>query len=95
MTTAEARGQIETIIKVVESLQGHCEHAQAVLAQIPAKAGRRALGWYDSFVELMVAVAGTLEVPITTRGTSQREPEETPFMVLVFGVERSRLWRSR
>ena len=88
MTGSEARTQIETILKVVESLQGHCEHAQAVLAHIPAKAGRRALGWYDSFVELMVAVAGTLEVPITTRGTSQREPEETPFTILVFAVEK-------
>ena len=88
MMGTEARGQIETILKVIESLEGYCEQAQAVLAHIPGKTGRRPLGWYDSFVELMVAVAGILHVPVTTRGAGQREPDETPFTVLVFAVER-------
>jgi hypothetical protein len=88
MTATEARAQIETILRVNESLAGYCDYTQAILAQIPSKTGRRALGWYDGFVDLMVSVAGILDVPITTRGTGARDPEETPFTVLVFGVER-------
>jgi hypothetical protein len=87
MTAAEARDQLDTILKVLEALDDHCERAQAKLASLPAKTGRPALDFYDGFVALMVEVAAKLELSITTAWDPADDHNATPFTLLVYSVE--------
>lgn len=82
------REQLETSLKVIESLEETCERALVLVSSLPAKRGQPAFGWYDEFVSLMMQVAESLGVKVTTAGSRDGDRYSTPFTTLVFEAER-------
>lgn len=85
---AAARLHIETLLKVAEGLEVHCERGLVLLSQIPSKKGQRGNSWYDDFVELMSELAGELGMKVSTAGDRSEDPSATPFTMMVFALEK-------
>jgi hypothetical protein len=81
------REQLVTSLKVIEGLEETCERALVLLADLPAKRGQPALGWYDEFVSVMTQVAELLGMKVTTAGNRDEDAHSTPFTTLVFEAE--------
>jgi hypothetical protein len=79
---------LESTIAYLKTVIEYCEAVLPGLDWVPSKKGRRGLGWYDHFIEVILQVAAHLGINPSTDARSVRVADVTPFTVLVFEVEK-------
>lgn len=80
---------LNTHLRLLEALKDHCDRAAAMLAELPAKTGRRSLEFYKEYMLLVVPIAQRLGMKISTAGSTRGSDEAyaTPFTVFVHSLE--------
>jgi hypothetical protein len=89
-SSAEDRDrQLEVMQAVVGNIGLLSEAAYATLGQMRDKRGQRGLAWYSSFFDVVLDVAQTLQVKLTTAGDRKNDAHRTPLTVIARTLERS------
>jgi hypothetical protein len=83
----EGLSLLQTYLRLLEALKGHCDRAGVILGAARAKTGRRNLEFYSMFMQLMVPMAQRLGMKVSTAGDRIEDPYATPFTVLIYALE--------